>query len=316
MLKTQGLHHITAITADPQANVDFYEGFLGQRFVKKTVNFDDPRAYHLYYGDYVGSPGTAMTYFSWLGMPAGTRGVGEVSATYYRIPKGSLKYWKERAGTFAVTITETTCFGESALLLSDPDGHTIYLIESLLSSVPLLNWWEDGPIDGRSMLQGFYGVRLHVLDQGMLERPLQEVFGYQIIDEEGSVRRYTLPDSTLGQHIDIEAGTHTTPARQGVGGVHHIALRARNDDEREEFRRKLIEIGLEPTGMIDRTFFHSTYFFTPAGILFEIATDEPGFTVNEPAAELGENLVLPEQYEYLRSELEQYLSPITLPRHA
>ena len=315
MTTTTGLHHITAIAADPQRNVDFYEGFLGQRFVKRTVNFDDPRAYHLYYGDYLGSPGTAMTFFSWAGMPPRTPGVGEVCATYYRIPKAAHDYWLSRAAAFQVEVAETSLFGEVALHLRDPDGHELYLIASELADSPDLTMWADGLVVPESSLQGFYGVRITVQHQAMLERLLCDVFGYEIRGEQESVRRYSVP-SALGQYIDVIEETSAVPARQGVGSVHHIALRAKDDADRELFRERLIELGLQPTGLIDRTFFHSTYCFTPAGVLFEIATDQPGFTVNEPAAELGEKLVLPEQYEHLRPQIEQHLPPITLPRHA
>ena len=314
MSQTSGLHHITAIAADPQKNVDFYEGFLGQRFVKKTVNFDDPSAYHLYYGDYVGSPGTAMTFFSWQGMPSGTPGVGEVDAIYYRIPAGSEEYWQKRAVDFGVSCESAKLAGESALSMRDPDGHKLFLVTSRLEEVPVLRQWTDGVVPLENLLMGFYGVRMVVADEAMVSPILIEVFGYEKVYEDDFLRRYQVPGS-LGTMIDVSVKPDAPPARQGVGSVHHIAFRAKDDDEREEFRERLINLGLSPTGLVDRTFFNATYCWTPARILFEISTDQPGFTVNEPEATLGESLVLPEQYEHLRVPIEKNLPPIRLPRH-
>lgn len=314
MLTTEGIHHVTAIAADPQRNVDFYEGFLGQRFIKKTVNFDDPSAYHLYYGDYVGTPGTAMTFFSWQGMTPGAAGAGEANAAYYRILSTSIDFWRSRAEAFNVPLVEKKLFGEIAFYLCDPDGHHIYLVASEQESTPELQLWSDAPVPIEHSLQGFYGVKLQVLQEEMLAPMLVEGFGYKRMGSEGGLVRYAL-DTSHGSIIDIEVAPGESSARQGVGSIHHIALRARDDAEREEFRDRLISLGLNPTGLVDRTFFHSSYVWTPAGILFEIATDQPGFTINEPADSLGESLVLPEHYEHLRPQIEANLPTITLPRH-
>ena len=314
MIKTPGLHHITAIAADPQRNVDFYEGFLGQRFVKKTVNFDDPNAYHLYYGDYLGTPGTAMTFFSWQGMPPAIPGTGAADAFYYRIPCHSMPYWLQRAEEFEVPGEETKVFGERALRLRDPDNHLLYLIESTARDTPELTMWEDSPVPLEKQLLGFYGVRLAVQRRSMIEPVLLEGLGYTAFDTDEATTRYVV-EGDLGVIIDVQELPDELPARQGVGAIHHIAVRARDDAEREALREQLVELGLQPTGLVDRTFFHSTYCFTPAGVLFEIATDAPGFTVNEEAAILGERLVLPEEYEHMRAQIESHLPPILLPRH-
>lgn len=314
MPTTQGLHHITAITKDAQANLDFYEGFLGQRFVKRTVNFDDPSVYHLYYGDYVGTPGTALTFFNWSELPPGTRGYGEANAFYYRTPKGSLGFWRERAQKHEVTALPETLFGESTLKMWDPDNHILYLVESDAPLPTELQDWHESLIPEEYRLLGFYGIRLAVLTLDQIKPTLTDVLGYQEKATDGLVR-FSVPGDH-GIFVDVIEEPHLPQARQGTGSIHHVAFRAKDDPEREEFRAKFMKEHLHPTGMIDRLFFHSTYCMTPAGILFEIATDEPGFTVNEPAEVLGEHLVLPAQYEPLHATLEQTLPPLHLPRHA
>ena len=315
MEHTDGLHHVTAIVADPQRTVDFYEGTLGQRFVKRTVNFDDPSAYHLYFGDYIGTPGTALTFFSWQGMRPGIPGSGETNALYYRIPYESIQYWQTRLTEHDCVWEEQTIFGEQAIRLLDPDNHALYLIEPKEDlPTPPLQYWQNSPVSVTNQLQGFYGVRIAVQRIEMIE-PVLHVLGYVKVAEEGSILRYRVP-STHGQHIDVQLTPDALPAQQGVGSVHHIAFRAKDDADRERIRASFIDIGLEPTGLVDRTFFHATYAWTPAGILFEISTDAPGFTVNEPAEELGERLVLPPQYEYARATIEAHLPLITLPRHS
>lgn len=313
-MQTAGLHHITAITADVQKNVNFYEGFLGQRFVKKTVNFDDPGSYHLYYGDYVGTPGTALTFFSWDHIPKRSPGYGEASAWYYRILKGSIDYWKIRAEEFAVSFTETILHKEEALLLTDPDGHQVYLVEVENKAEPALQFWLDGPIPLAHQLRGFYGIRLSVLALESIAPILTEVFGYDEVGTDNELTRFVV-SSTHGQVIDVEELSDAPRARQGYGSIHHVAFRAKDNNEREAFRLPLSLLGVASTETIERIFFEATYFFTPSGILFEISTDGPGFTVNEPAAVLGEKMVLPPWYESQRVQIEANLPPIILPRH-
>jgi len=313
MLHTRGLHHITAITGDVQANVNFYEGVLGQRFVKKTVNFDDPSSYHLYYGDYVGSPGTALTFFSWPQLPPREPGWGEASSWYYRIPTSSLEYWEKRLEAFGVTYQRTVRFGEEVLILNDPDNHEVWLVasEDLRTD---LHYWDEAPVPVEHQLRGFYGIRLSVTELAAIYPILTEVFGYTEVRSEGAITRFVTAGSGR-EVLDVEVVSGATRARQGLGSIHHVAFRAKDDEEREAFINALEPLGVETTGLVDRVFFHSSYFFTPAGVLFEIATDAPGFTVNESAEALGEKMTLPPWYEPYRAEIEAALPPITLPRH-
>jgi glyoxalase family protein len=313
-MQTAGLHHITAITADVQKNVNFYEGFLGQRFIKKTVNFDDPESYHLYYGDYVGSPGTALTFFSWSHLPKRSPGYGEASAWYYRILKGSIDYWTTRAEEFGVPYEKTVLHHEDALLLTDPDEHQVYLVEVDSTDEPPLQFWDDGPIPREHQLRGFYGIRLSVLALEVISPILTEVFGYTELATDAGLTRFVVP-STHGQVVDVAELYDAPRAIQGHGSIHHVAFRAKDSTEREAFRGPLTELGVASTETIERFFFEATYFWTPSGILFEISTDAPGFTVNEPAEELGENMILPPWYEPYRAEIVANLPPITLPRH-
>jgi glyoxalase family protein len=313
-MPTTGLHHITAITGDVQANLNFYEGFLGQRFIKKTVNFDDPESYHLYYGDYVGTPGTALTFFSWSHLPKRTPGYGEASAWYYRIKKGSYSYWIERAKEFSVPYEMATLYDEAVLLLSDPDGHQVYLVETDSADTMPLTLWEDGPIPHEHQLRGFYGIRLSVLSRNTISPILTDVFGYEEAGEAGGLTRFVVAGSK-SQVVDVEEVPDAAQARQGHGSIHHVAFRAKDDEQREAFRLPLRELGVDSTDTVERIFFHATYFWTPSGILFEISTDGPGFTVNEPAETLGEAMILPPWYEPYRTQIEANLPPITLPRH-
>ena len=314
-MQTAGLHHITAITGDVQKNLNFYEGFLGQRFVKKTVNFDDPRSYHLYYGDYIGSPGTALTFFSWSHMQKRRPGWGEASAWSYRIPKGSSRYWSLRASNFSVPLKEVVVYGERALLLLDPDEHEVYLIESEVVPEPPLQFWSESDIPLEHQLRGFYSVTLNVLSLESIAPILTEVLGYVLVGNDDDTTRFKV-EGTHGQFLDVkETEVGAMQARQGHGSIHHIAFRAADDAQREAFRVPLYELGVDSTETVERIFFHATYFWTPAGILFEIATDAPGFTVNESPEVLGEQMILPPWYESDRKEIEANLPSIKLPRH-
>ena len=277
---TRGIHHITAITADPQKNLDFYEGFLGQRLVKKTVNFDDPIAYHLYYGDAVGTPGTIMTFFYWAGIPAGTRGSGEVSSLYYAIPADSLLYWKERAGEWNIPATETTLpFGEAVLMLHDPDGLSIGLVANASESAIIP--WVEGGVPTEHVLRGFYGALLSLPEHRLLGPTLEEGLGYTLVATEGGVTRYQATDWP-GKFLATIERPDLPVARRGAGSIHHIAFQADTDEVREQLKTQVNDIGIGSTGLVDRQYFHSTYFRTPALILFEIATNDIGFAVDEP----------------------------------
>lgn len=313
MHRTNGIHHITAITADPQKNINFYEGFLGQRLVKKTVNFDDPTAYHLYYGDAVGTPGTILTFFYWAGIPVGTRGAGEVESIYYAIAPDSLSYWKERAARFDVTCREEVLpFGEPVLFINDPDGMKIGLVAAQIDNniVP----WTDGPVPEEHVLRGFYRALL-VMPEHTPQHPLlEEGLGLSLVETKNTITRYQ-GTSWPGKYLATTERPDLPRARQGAGSIHHIAFQAETDEVRDGLKTQVNELGVQSTGLIDRQYFHSTYFMTPAMILFELATNDIGFTVDEPAEELGEHLKLPSQYEDQRSEIEAALVPVTLPRN-
>lgn len=313
MIRTKGIHHITAITSDPQANVDFYEGFLGQRFIKRTVNFDDPTAYHLYYGDAVGNPGTALTFFYWAGIPDRVPGTGEVDSIYYAVPADSLPYWVERATAFGVVAEEKMLpFGERCVMLKDPDGLRVGLVEASVDNA--VEHWTVGPIPQDYSLRGFYGVLLN-LPEGVPLAPILETgLGYREVAVADGVTRYEAV-SWPGKFLATRYQPHFPAARQGAGSIHHIAFQAEDDRELMALREQVAALGVEATVRIDRRYFHSVYFRTPAGILFEIATDDIGFTVDEPKEELGENLQIPPQYEHLRAAIEAHLTPLTLPRH-
>lgn len=311
---TNGIHHITAITADPQRNLNFYEGFLGQRLIKKTVNFDDPTAYHLYYGDAVGTPGTILTFFYWAGMPPGQRGTGEVSSIYYTIPPDSLPYWRERADDFAISYTEETLpFGESVLMVTDPDGLPVGLVAAVVES-PITPWL-DGPVPAEHVLRGFYGALL-VLPASIPIAPLLvDGLGYQTVDTAAGVTRYEAA-AWPGKYLATVDSLEQPRARQGAGSIHHIAVGATDDTMLQALTQQVAELGLHPTHQIDRQYFHSTYCMTPPGILFEIATADIGFTIDEPAEALGTNLQLPPQHEPYRTHIATSLTPLTLPRDA
>jgi glyoxalase family protein len=313
MTKTKGIHHITAITSDPQKNLDFYEGFLGQRLVKKTVNFDDPNAYHLYYGDAVGTPGTIMTFFYWAGIPKGTRGNGEVASIYYTIKSTSIDFWKERADEFNVSYTEKVLpFGETVLMISDPDGLEIGLVASDVETnvVP----WTEGTVPTEHILGGFYGALLALPEDRPMGPALEEGLGYTLVETKSDITRYTAT-GWPGKFLATQVRADLQQARQGAGSIHHIAFQADTDKEREQLKTQVNEIGLGSTGLIDRQYFHATYFMTPAMILFEIATNNIGFAIDEEPTELGEHLKLPAQYETQREEITATLTPLTLPRN-
>lgn len=311
--KTRGIHHITAITSDPQKNLDFYEGFLGQRLVKKTVNFDDPRAYHLYYGDASGVPGTILTFFYWPGVPQGSRGTGEVSGILYGAKPDSLEFWKKRAAQNNIqTEIETLPFGERALIFHDPDGMRVGIVASAEDTV--VEPWAEGPVPAEHALQGFYGANITLQEHAELTDALAKGLGFQTGETQDFAMKYRATHQP-GLYLYTEEKPDLPRARQGAGSIHHIAFQAKDDAMREQLREQVNDLGIASTGMIDRQYFHSTYFRTPAGVLFEIATDDIGFTIDEPKDELGEHLKLPPQYEEYRSQLESQLIPLSLPRH-
>lgn len=303
-----GIHHVTAITADGQKNIDFYCGVLGLRLVKVTVNFDDPQSYHLYYGDELGRPGTIMTFFVWPGAQRGRIGSGQVTATSFSVPRASLDYWKGRLES--VTIAPTR-FGDQVLQFSDPDGIRLEIVgRPTEDSRPP---WSDGPVSAQHAIRGFHGVTLSVEGYEHTTTLLTGTLGFK--SEGGDESRYRfLGDSPYAEVVDVLCVPDGARGTLGAGIVHHVAFRAGDEESQKRWRQTLTKIGQNVTPVIDRTYFHSIYFREPGGVLFEIATDDPGFTVDESPESLGTTLKLPPQYENARSVIESILPALRFPK--
>lgn len=303
-----GLHHVTAIASDPQRNLDFYTQVLGLRFVKRTVNFDDPGTYHFYFGDDVGTPGTVLTFFPWPGMGQGRRGVGETIATAFSIPVGSLEYWRKRIAAHKIQTEEHIYFGATHLRFSDPDGMVLELVEQAETDPVKAPRYSDVPAE--SAIQGFFGTTLL---EANLERSeaLLDVMGYEKTDTDAGRSRYAAAGNARGRFLDIVIDNDARPGRMGAGTVHHIAFRTSDEATQLGWQEELSRY-LQVTSVQDRTYFHSIYFREPGGVLFEIATDVPGFLIDEPVESLGEELRIPEWFEPQRAAIEARVQPITL----
>jgi len=308
----QGLHHVTVMAADAQRNVDFYSETLAQRMVKVTVNFDDPGTYHLYYGDKVGSPGTVMTHFPWQGAKRGVRGNGEAVATAYSVNARSLPYWRERLVAAGYTLGETTRFGQTVLNFEDPDGTWIELVADDGQNVP--QPWQEGPVPQSEALHGFHSVSLWVNDHQPIHDLLVGQLGFVAVGNEpdeltaavGGVRyRYQGAGAGVGLYVDAVERKGQPRGTFGAGSIHHVALRTVNDAEQAEYLTQLRSAGYGATPVQDRQYFHSIYFREPNGVLFEIATDAPGFDDDEAVDRLGSSLKLPEWFEPKRAEIER-----------
>lgn len=310
MPSTPGLHHVTAIAGDPSRNAEFYVETLGLRLVKQTVNHDDKYTYHLYYGDHEGTPGTNITFFPWPQGRRGKPGAGQARGTAYRIPPGSLDYWRERLESRDVVVDRETRFGEEVLGFTDPDGNRIELAAA--EGEDLTSAWSDAPVPPEHRLRGFHSVSLQVREAGPTEKVLTDIMGYTHAATEGGRRRYRSGEGGPGSIVDL-VETDAAPGRVGVGSVHHVAYKSRDLDEQEEWREALMDYGLRPTGVIDRVYFRSVYVREPGGVLFEFATVGPGFTVDEDVEELGTHLVLPDWLEDERSEIEAHLPQFNQP---
>ena len=309
-MKLRGIHHITAIASDPQANVDFYTQTLGLRLVKRTVNFDDPSSYHFYFGDGIGKPGTVITFFPWPGARRGTRGSSQVVATSFAIPQGSLNYWSDRLKERSVSVENISRFDEQGLRFTDPDGLLLELIASPQNDDVDLKF--QSAVPNELALRGFHAPTLQLQDSMPTEKMLVETLGFKLSAEEGSRRRFSLNGESTSAQLDLVERPDDPPGHIAAGTVHHIAFRTPNDEEQLKWRETLVDLGIAVSPVMDREYFHSIYFREPGGILFEIATEGPGFTIDEPVEHLGENLKLPKQYEAHRSEIEQTLPPISL----
>lgn len=307
-----GIHHITAMASDAQRNIDFYVTVLGLRLVKRSINQDAPDIYHLYYGDEAGNPGTAMTFFPFGRAARGTRGNGEVSRVAFAVPPTSQTYWTERLRSFGiVTDGPFEQFGETQIAFQDPDG---LLIELVFTDRQMLRSpWKNGPVPTEHAVKAFHGVTMNLAEAASSLEVLQDILGARFVAREGNRQRYSIG---VGEHtamIDLIIDPATPPARQSAGSVHHIAWRVMDDASEEFWQGTIAQHGLMPTEIIDRFYFHSIYFREPGGILYEIATDNPGFTVDETLDTLGSALVLPPWFEPQRSAIERTLPAITVP---
>lgn len=303
--RTAGIHHVTAFVQDAQRTVDFYSGLLGLRLVKKTINFDAPEVYHLYFGNEAGNPGTIITFFPWKGSRRGRVGSGQVGITTYVVPTDAFAFWQERLTRFSMDYRQTERFGEQYLQFEDPDG---LRIEIVAREEGPASQWAFGGVPAAMAIKGFGGAVLFSAAPDRTGQVLEQALGFELERNDGMYRRYRATGS-LGDRIDILL----EPVGNGIGGsgtVHHIAWRAKDDADHVAYRARVEASGLQPTPVVDRQYFNALYFREPGGILFEIATDPPGFARDEPAETMGEKLMLPPWYEEHRTTIVSGLDPI------
>jgi glyoxalase family protein len=302
-----GIHHVTAISGDPVKNLRFYTHDLGLRFVKKTVNFDDPSTYHFYFGDEIGHPGTILTFFPWVDAAAGQRGVGQASQTAFRVPLRSIGYWMNRFIEGGISHrTQEKRFGETVLPFADQDGMALALVG--IADAENEPGWSNGDIPSEHAIRGFQGVTLLLENARKTAAILTDVFGFREVTREGSMIRFAAAGDTKGSVVDIHEAAEFPRHHQGRGSVHHIAFRAADDAQQVQMSEKLVrDHSRHPTEQKDRNYFRSIYFREPGGVLFEIATDIPGFAIDEPVEALGRDLKLPKFLESRRKEIEGLL---------
>jgi glyoxalase family protein len=302
----QGIHHITAIAGNAQRNYDFYTKVLGLRMVKKTVNFDDPGTYHFYYGNESGAPGTILTFFPWQGIVSGRAGSGMATEIGYSVPGASLEFWADRFKTHHTAHDPIAGrFGETYLSFRDPDGLQLNLIASKYPDGR--QGWTTAEVGDAAATKGFHSVVLTLKSIQATALILTDIFGYELKEQEGNRYRFITPASPTASVVDLVESPQEARGVNAAGTNHHVAFRVPNEAVQMEFREKILSKGLHITPKINRDYFYSLYFREPGGVLFELATDNPGFTVDEPLAELGDHLKLPTQYESMRAEIEKSL---------
>lgn len=306
-----GIHHVTAITADAQQNIDFYSGVLGLRLVKLTVNFDDPSSYHLYYGDELGHPGTIMTFFAWPGAPHGRSGPPQVTTVALAVPAGAFAFWSERLQAHHVTVQQgEDHFGEPVLGFEDPDGIRLELVAVAPTDghAPA-----GGQISTANAIRGFHGVTLAEEGCEITAKLLTDVMGFRAAGNEGNRFRYRAGTGDLASVVDLLCVPDARRGGMGAGVVHHIAYRTPDDAQQAAWLTQLTALDYNVSPVMDRVYFHSIYFREPGGVLFEIATDPPGFTLDQAPDELGTKLMLPPWLEPHRAELQKILPRLRLP---
>ena len=308
MAKSAGIHHITGIAGNPRPHVEFYTRVLGLRLVKRTVNFDDPRSWHLYYGNETGAPGTALTFFIWPDAAHGRPGIAQAVETAFAVPEASIGYWVARLVEKGVPHdAPEKRFDETVIGLRDPHGLRLEIVGS--RSVADAPAWSTAEIASEHAIRGFHGVTLWLEQPERTAEVLREAFGFSALASEGSRQRFAAP-GPLGRYIDLRSVPAAFSGALGPGTLHHVAFRAAEDAEQAAMADVARRLGLRPTDQIDRRYFRSVYFREPGGVLFEIATEAPGFTLDEPAASLGTTLKLPGWFEPQRAQIERALPPL------
>jgi len=306
-----GIHHVTCITGDVQRNVDFYVSVLGLRFVKKSINQDLPDTYHLYFADYVGSPGTAMTFFGWPTWPARRAGSGQVTTVAFAVPERSLDYWARRLEEKGVEAERSERFGVEVITLDDPDGIQLQVAGQASDErwVP----WKRGPVPVEHAIRGFHSVTLTVAEAAGTAELLTRTMGFRQVDHSGARTRFETGPGGPDAIVDVLESPEGPAGEESIGTVHHVAWRAPDDAAQLAWREVLAEAGRNVTPVIDRYYFKSIYYREPGGVLFEVATDTPGFTVDEKPEDLGSGLSLPPWFQVRHERLEETLTPIVVP---
>ncbi|MCC5808123.1 MAG: ring-cleaving dioxygenase [Opitutales bacterium] len=306
-----GIHHITAIAGDPQANLDFYTGVLGLRLIKRTVNFDDPSAYHLYYGDETGTPGSIVTFFYWPGHSArGRIGSGQSTAFTFSTPVESIGYWEERLGRLGVDFRRVTRFGEETLQLDDPDHLPIEIVGV---SGDERTGWGGGDVPAEHALKGFHTAELTLHAAEGTERLLLDEMHFRPVRREGNRSRFEAGPGGSGRYVDLVVDPSIPSGLDGAGTIHHVAWSVPDDATEVRLREKFLAAGHQVSPVIDRDYFHSIYYREPGRVLFEVATEQPGFTIDESLDQLGASLRLPKRYEPVRGQIEKILPPLRIP---
>ncbi len=313
MSKIGGIHHVTAVAGDAQENLDFYAGTLGLRLVKRSVNQDDPATYHLFYADAEGRPGTDITFFPFGDARPGRQGAGMINEVCFQIPPGSLDYWDEHLSSEGVKATRAgKRFGDRALTFTDPHGLGLAIVETEAANQRAFTPWDRSSVPPEHQLRGFHAVRALETTIDPTSEVATDVLGMEHVGEDDSWHRFVGTDPTSG-HLELRAAPEAQRSRGGVGTVHHVAWRAGDETQEKRLRQAVVEHGLNPTQVIDRFWFKSVYFREPGGVLFELATEQPGFTADEALETLGESLVLPPWLEDNREKIENVLPQLELP---
>jgi len=308
-----GLHHVTAISSDPQKTLDFYTKILGLRLIKLTVNYDDPSTYHVYFGDEIGHPGTVLTFFPWPGQPRGRKGAGQATTTSFSVTPESITYWQEQLTSNAISVeSPRRRFDETVLSFQDYDGQSLELVGS--RKIEDRTVWTHGPVPKEHAIRGFHSITLleEVLER--TESVLVDTLGFRQVREEEDRFRYEAGKRAAGTIVDVVSRPKAQRGFVSVGIVHHVAFRASDDEHQKDLRQEILKAGLNVTPVINRNYFHSIYFREHGGVLFEVATDQPGFAIDESPEQLGTRLALPPWLENSRTKIGKNLPPINLPK--